>query len=127
MPLKVELKPGERVIIGEAVITNGDSRTQLIVEGEAPILREKDILTTKTATSPAKRIYLTVQMMYLNGDIATLQGEYFSLIGDFLKAVPSSMSIIDAINHQILTGQMYKALKEAKHLLTYEEELLKHA
>ena len=127
MPLKVELKPGERIIIGEAVITNGDSRTQLIVEGEAPILREKDILTPTTATSPAKRIYLAVQMMYLNGDIANLQGDYFVLIGDFLKAVPSSLSIIDAINHQILTGQMYKALKEAKHLLTYEEELLKHA
>jgi flagellar protein FlbT len=127
MPLKVELKPGERVIIGETVITNGDTRAHFLIEGEAPILREKDILTTETANSPAKLIYLTVQMMYLAQDIGELRETYFSLIGDFMKAVPSSIAYIEAINHQILTGQMYKALKEAKILLAYEEELLNHA
>ncbi|MES2906425.1 MAG: flagellar biosynthesis repressor FlbT [Pseudomonadota bacterium] len=127
MALKVELKPGERLIIGGTVITNGDTRTQLLVEGHAPILREKDILTPETANSPARRIYLAVQMMYLTEDISELQETYFSLIADFMKAVPSSFPHIEAINHQILTGQMYKALKQAKHLLTYEEELLKHA
>jgi flagellar protein FlbT len=45
MGLKVELKPGERIIIGDYVITNDDQRTRLVIEGEAPILREKDILT----------------------------------------------------------------------------------
>jgi flagellar protein FlbT len=127
MPLKVELKPGERVIIGNVVITNGDARAHFLIEGEAPILREKDILTPETADSPAKRIYLTVQMMYLSSDIAELQKTYFLLIGDFMKAVPSSFPFIEAINHQILTGQMYKALKETKNLLAYEEELLNHA
>jgi len=127
MPLKVELKPGERVIIGETVITNGDARAQFLIEGEAPILREKDILTAETADSPAKRIYLTVQMMYLSRDISELQKTYFSLIGDFMKAVPSSFQYIEAINHQILTGNMYKALRETKSLLAYEEELLNHA
>lgn len=126
MALKVELKPFERVIIGKTVITNGDTRTQLLIEGETPILREKDVLTVETANSPAKRIYLTVQMMYLNEDLKELQDAYFSLIGDFMKAAPSSLPYIDAINHEILTGQMYKALKEVKNLLAYEEELLKH-
>ena len=45
MALKVELKPGERIILGECVVTNGDQRTRLLIEGDAPILREKDILT----------------------------------------------------------------------------------
>ena len=66
MALKVELKPGERVIIGDCVVTNADQRTRLIIEGETPILREKDILTAETANTPAKRIYLAVQLMYLS-------------------------------------------------------------
>lgn len=127
MALKVELKPAERVIIGGTVITNGDARATLLIEGNEPILREKDIMTSETADSPAKRIYFIVQMMYLQKDISELQKTYLTLIGDFLKAVPSSRPYIEAINHQILTGHMYKALKEAKHLLTYEEELLKNA
>ena len=49
MTLKVELRPGERIIVGTAVIRNGESRARLHIEGEAPILREKDILTPATA------------------------------------------------------------------------------
>jgi flagellar protein FlbT len=41
MALKVELKPGERIIIGNSVITNDNQRTRLFIEGDAPILRRK--------------------------------------------------------------------------------------
>jgi flagellar protein FlbT len=71
MGLKVELKPGEQLIIGECVVTNGDQRTRLLVEGQAPILREKDIMTPDQADTPAKRIYLTVQFMYTSPSCAT--------------------------------------------------------
>ncbi len=47
MALKVELKPGERIILGDCVVTNADQRTRLLIEGEAPILREKDIMTQR--------------------------------------------------------------------------------
>ncbi len=63
MSLKVELKPGERIIIGDCVVTNTDQRTRLLIDGQVPILREKAIHTAKTADSPAKRIDLAVQLM----------------------------------------------------------------
>ena len=47
MALKVELKPGERIIIGDCVVTNDDQRTRLLIEGQVPILREKDIMTPR--------------------------------------------------------------------------------
>ena len=127
MALKVELKPGERVIIGDAVITNSDQRTRFLVEGEAPILREKDILTAKTANTPAKRVYLAVQLMYTAKDPSAHHEVYFQLIRDFLQAAPSSMGIVQDINNHILTGEMYKALKVAKKLIAYETELLENA
>jgi len=34
---------------------------------------------------------------------------------------------IENINNQILTGDMYKALKEARKLIAHEEELVNHA
>ena len=68
MALKVELKPGEKIILGECVVTNHDQRTRLLIEGQVPILREKDILTPQRADTPAKRIYLAVQLMYTSTD-----------------------------------------------------------
>ena len=64
MALKLELKPNERVILGDCVVTNTDKRTRLVIEGAVPILREKDIMTAGLADTPAKRIYLAVQRMY---------------------------------------------------------------
>jgi len=65
MPLRIELKPFERIVIGESVIVNSGTRTCFLIEGEAPVLREKETVTAETANTPAKRLYLCVQMMYL--------------------------------------------------------------
>jgi flagellar protein FlbT len=127
MALKVELKPGERIILGDSIITNDNQRTRLFIEGNAPILREKDILTPETADTPAKRIYLAVQLMYLQGDISKLRDEYFALVGDFVRAAPSSIGLIDTVNNAILTNALYKALKEAKGLIEFETRLIEHA
>ena len=86
MALKVELKPGERIILGECVITNHDQRTRLLIEGQMPILREKDILTPELADTPAKRIYLAVQLMYTSRDPRPHHEVYFTLVRDILEA-----------------------------------------
>ena len=127
MSLKVELKPGERLIVGNCVITNSDQRTRLFIDGKAPILREKDILTAETANSPARRIYFAVQLMYIHEDTARLSEDYFKLINEIIQAAPSTIRIVDEINNEILTGQLYKALKAAKKLIQYEQELLANA
>ena len=127
MGLKVELKPGERLILGECLVTNGDQRTRLHIEGQAPILREKDIMLPVQADSPAKRIYLAVQLMYTSRDPQIHHELYFSLVRDVVQAAPSTWAYVESINNQILTGELYKALKEAKKLMAYEQELLAHA
>ena len=127
MTLKVEIKPGERIVVGTVVIRNGESRARFFIEGEAPILREKDILTPATADSPAKKIYLAVQLMYLDQDLAAHKDAYFGLVDAFLAAAPSSRPLIAEINDRILNDDLYKALKAVKHLIAYERELMAHA
>jgi flagellar biosynthesis repressor protein FlbT len=127
MGLKIELKPGERLMLGDCVITNHDQRTRLLVEGAAPILREKDIMTEARADSPAKRIYLAVQLMYTSKNPTAYHDLYFKLVRDIVQAAPSMWPLIESINNQILIGEMYKALKEAKKLIAYEGKLLENA
>ena len=127
MALKVELKPGERFILGESVITNDKQRTRLYVEGKVPILREKDILRTEDADTPCKKIYLLIQMMYLSQNPEQHHELYFKLINQLVAAAPSMTIHIADINNNILTDSYYKALKEAQAMIAHEESLLSNA
>ena len=128
MALKVELKPHERIIIGSCVITNTDQRARLLIDGDKiPILREKDILTPETADTPAKLVYLAVQLMYISPEPEANHGTYFSLLRELVTAAPSMWPIIEGINTNILTGDLYQALKEARKLVAYEKKLLEYA
>ena len=127
MGLKVELKPKERFILGECLVTNGDQRTRLLIEGQAPMLREKDIMTPAQADTPAKRIYLSVQLMYTSHDPSVHHATYFALMRDLVQAAPSAWPHMVEVSNHILAGEMYKALKSAKALIAYEKELLDHA
>jgi flagellar biosynthesis repressor protein FlbT len=127
MALKVELKPGEKIIIGTVAIRNGDNRARFFIEGQAPILREKDILTADSTNTPAKHIYFSVQLMYVEGSVAKHRELYFKCVQDFVAAAPSATPIIMEINNRILSGDFYKALKAAKELVAYEHQLLEAA
>jgi flagellar protein FlbT len=61
------------------------------------------------------------------GDPRTHHEVYFALVRQIVQAAPSTWPYIESINNQILTGNLYKALKEAKKLIAYEEELLQNA
>jgi flagellar protein FlbT len=124
MPLKIELKPGERVIVGDSIVTNTNHRARLLVEGSAPILREKDIMTAEQANTPAKRIYLAVQLMYTARDPRLHHETYLLLMADFMQAAPSAWPHIAAVKNYILAGELYKALKSANALIAYESELI---
>ena len=126
MSLKIELKPRERVLIGECVITNDNQRTRLLIDGSVPILREKDIMTPGRANTLAKRIYLAVQLMYTAKDPRVHHELYFSLIRDAMKVAPGMWEHIESINNHILSGEMYKAMKDAKRLVAHERDVLDH-
>ncbi len=126
MPLKVELKPGERILIGECVITNAGHRAQFVIDGKVPIIREKDIMSSEQANTPAKRIYLSILLMYTSRDARDQHATYFTLVKDLVQAAPSTWPQIEIINNHILTGNLYKALKQARQLITYEQELIRN-
>jgi flagellar protein FlbT len=125
VPLKIELKPGERLILGGCVVINDGRRTRLAIEGAMPVLREKDIMTARQANSPAKRLYLAVQRMYTSMRTQENYADYCALTRGIVEAAPCTRRFIDSINNRMLTGELYEALKETRKLIAYEKELLK--
>lgn len=124
MALIIDLKPGEKILIGTAVITNDSQRTRLHISGDAAILREKDVMKEEEADSPAKKIYFLVQCMYLAADPKIYFDKYFGLIREMQAAAPTTSLFFMKINDMILEGSYYKAMKEARELMKHEEELI---
>jgi len=128
MSLKITLKSNERLIVGGAVVRNGGKGTVLFIENTIPILREKDILGEKDANTPCKRVYFTIQLMYIDeANVPQYRSAYAELAGEILKAAPSTAGFVGQINERIEAGNYYQALKTARNLIDYEEELLKNA
>jgi len=127
MALKITLKPHERMILGGAVLTNGNTKSELIIENNVPILRQKDIMSEKEANSPSRRIYFVIQLMYVDPDnLITHHNTYWKLVQSLVEAAPSVLGMIDEISTHILASRYYQALKLARKLIDYEEEIAKN-
>jgi flagellar protein FlbT len=125
MALKIILKPHEKFIIGKAVIANGDAKSTFVVENDVPILREKDIMNLASADSPCKRIYFSIQLMYVDEkNLSEHHKTYWELVKDAAGAAPSIRPMLKEISEKILNGNYYKALKMTKKLIDYEREVI---
>jgi len=126
MALKITLKPHEKMILGGAVIANGNNTgCHLIIENKVPILREKDILSENDADSPCRRLYFIVQLMYIDEENLILHhNNYWKLVKELVKAAPSTVGMIDHINEEIVSGRYYQALKLSQKLIDYEQEVI---
>ena len=128
MALKISLKPGEKIMISGAVVTNGNTRSNLSIENKVAILREKDIMKEAGADTPCRRIYFVIQLMYIDeGNVIEYHNTYWNLVKDVVAAAPSTLGLMDQISKHILNGEYYKALKLTRKLMDYEEEVVKNA
>src|SRR5688572_6947981 len=85
MALKLSLKPGEKFVLNGAVVQNGDRRGVLLLQNKASVLREKDIMQSEDANTPARRIYFPVMMMYLEEqNAARFYDEFVRRMGEFM-------------------------------------------
>lgn len=126
MALVIDLKPGEKILVGEAVITNDSQRTRLHIAGNAAILREKDVMKEEEADTPCKQVYFLIQCMYLAKDARDYHAKYFEIQNEIQQASPTSTIFFIQISEQIIAGHYYKGMKLAKELIEHEKELMEH-
>ena len=129
MPLKLSLKPGEKFVLNGAVLTNGDRRVSLVIENKASILRDRDILQADEATTPAKRIYFPIMMLYLDPDQSEGHYEEFvARMSEFMTAITDreALATCVAISRDVLQGEYYKALIKCRQLFEFEQVRLSY-
>ena len=116
------------MVVGGAVISNGSNRKcDLLINNNAPVLREKDILTEKEASTPCSRIYFTIQLMYIDHENRQVHvDKYWQQVDELLSAVPTLTGLIDQISENIVNEKYYLSLKLAGDLIEYEQEVIKH-
>lgn len=120
MPLKLSLKPGETFVVNGAVVRNGDRRGVLLLENQARVLREKDILHPRDATTPVARAYFSVMQMYLLGEA---DGPAYAQTAESLAALLASCNgeddraaVLD-ISADVACSNLYRALSRCRRLL----------
>ena len=127
MPLKLSLKPGEKFVCNGVVLTNGDRRVSLVIENKASILRDKDIMQPSEATTPAKRIYFPIMMLYVGGEQSGgYYDEFVTRMSEFMEAVSDRevLATCIALSRDVLQGDYYKALVKCRRLFDYEKARL---
>ncbi len=129
MALKLSLRPGERVAINGAVIVNGDRRASFVFETRANVLRERDIMQPDEANSPARRVYLPVMLMALEGrKRRALLSEFETRISEFAGVVTDrgALDLCLKIAARVANDDFYKALACCRELLEFEQTRLDH-
>lgn len=122
MPLRIELKPSERLIINGALIKNGDRRSVLLVETQCKFLRESEIIRECDADTLCKRLCVTLQVIYLADDPAEAENLFVMQSTEILKAVPGAAPYLLAIHDAVAAKQYHLAIKNGKKLVAYADE-----
>jgi len=81
----------------------------------------------EAATTPARRIYLPVMMMYLDESGATrYYDEFVQRLSEFMGAIrnPEVLSECVAISKHCMEREYYKALMLCRKLIEYEDQRL---
>lgn len=118
MPLKLSLKPGETFVVNGAVVRNGDRRGVLLLETQARILREKDILSPSDVSTPAARAYFAVMQMYLLGEVdGPLYTQTVEALAGLMADMPEARDEILQISADVVAGDLYRALSRCRKLM----------
>lgn len=126
MPLVLDLKAGERIIINGAVLEAGSPHTKIVVHNRVAVLRGKEILSEEESETPAGRVYFALQNAYLFPDHAQGYIDKFRVhIAQYLEACPSAAEIGKVVSAEVDEGRHYQALKEAQQLIFHQNDTLK--
>lgn len=125
MPLRITIKPQERLIINGAIIRNGGSHNvSLIIETQCQFLRESELINEIDANTPCKKLCLTLQVLHLSEDPTEVENLFFSQAVEVMRTMPSTAPFLLQIQEALAAKQSYAAVKLGKQLMYHERDLL---
>lgn len=126
MPLKLKLRPQEKVLIGRCIvknITNGNS--QLLLVNTTVVMREKDVIKIEGARTVGQKLYWAISELYISpentGEIMAITcGLLRVFIGHNRNAPLVVFQIVGDICAHLAAGDYYRALKKTRTLIEHE-------
>ena len=125
MPLRIIVKPQERLIINGAVLRNGGSHNiTMIVETQCQFLREGELIKEQDADTPCRKLCLTLQVLHLSEDPTEVENLFFAQAVEVMRLMPSAAPILLQIQEALAAKQTYAAVKLGKQLMHHERDML---
>ena len=128
MTLKLNLSPGEELVINGCVIKNSDRRHVLYIETKSDVVRGKDLLKADAAATPVKKVYFLIQTALTQAEtrdkiVPVIQRELATLATVF--GGENVAHVFEAANY-VSAGDFYKALTELRPVMRREAAVLNH-
>jgi flagellar protein FlbT len=124
MPLSINLRPRERLVLNGVVIENSGPAAKILIHTDSVLLRERDMITEESACTPARRLYYALQRLYLSADRGS---DELSLVAtalaDYEAAAPDGAAAVDEIRGHVAAHDFYRGLRAAKPLIRRERDV----
>lgn len=127
MPLLIDFRAGDKLLINGSVIENAGHNTKILIHNESTIMREREVLSADDAQTPASRVYYELQCAYIatneeQRDAHIKQAD--RRLSEFAAACPGAHDIVDKVRARLEDGRLYNGLKKAQDLIRYESNVL---
>jgi len=122
MSLRIELKPGEEILINGALLRAEKRRVNLRLLKNAQFLRGRDFMRAEDATTPARQLYFAAMQLCLSDAepdrLSAEREELQARLRAHAEASDCSVTrqICAAMVEEIGAGHYYQALKLCKRL-----------
>ncbi|MDD3287788.1 MAG: flagellar biosynthesis repressor FlbT [Alphaproteobacteria bacterium] len=120
MPLKIRIKPEEKIFAGGAVLKNVGTRpADLLVLSDSPVLRDNYLMNIERRDdSDVSNIYFLLQVIYLfKGKGQPLDNLVVETLRNFGNIYPNLSDHVEEIIVQLQAGDAFKALRMAHKML----------
>jgi flagellar protein FlbT len=120
--LRITLRDGEKAILNGAVIS-AVGRTQLRIENTVSILRGREVMRPEEATTPARRLYFSCMLAYIDPDDREKHQEATLVALREILHPHASAAAKDACVRfatDIAQAEFYRALAPARDLMALE-------
>jgi flagellar protein FlbT len=126
MALRISLRPNEKLIVNGCIIRNSSRRQMLIVENQADVIRESELLKSDQVATPVRQVFFFIQTAFLKPEIREtiipiIQTKLGKLAPIFEERTAGH--IMESANH-VSAGDYYKALKSLRPVLEREKQVL---
>ncbi|MES1996892.1 MAG: flagellar biosynthesis repressor FlbT [Sphingomonas sp.] len=120
--LRITLRDGEKAILNGAVIS-AVGRTQLRIENTVSILRGREVMRPEEATTPARQLYFSCMLAYIDPDGREKHQEATLVaLRELLNpgAQDATKEACVRFANDIARGEFYRALAPARDLIALE-------